>query len=808
IPSKLGRYEVMEELGKGSMGVVYLARDPLIGRLVALKTFHATHNVADDELEQFQARFLREAQSCGILNHPNIVTIHDIVVPADGGDVFIAMEYVRGTNLKQLLHRSGQPALEFTSEIIGQIASALDYAHSKGVVHRDIKPANILLTADNEVKITDFGIALLNTSNLTQAGQMLGTPNYMAPEQVRGEEVGHHADIFSLGVVLYEMLTRRKPFPGDNLTAVTYRIVNEAFEPPERYIGALLPGLRSVLERAMAKAPSDRYQRAGELGEDLRRVLPVTVKTGVGEQTQDLMAETMASVISAPPENFELPEVSPPPPDPPGTSDTRPSEAGSSEAESSEAESSEVGPSESGSSDGQPDVAVSGTDILPAADPDSLEPPALPDLPPPPAIDGAGKSPSSRRAGASSAGASSSAPSSAADEILRSISDPSSSPRAFGGSKEDDFDDSGTAPPANAPPVSATASLPGGLGGRRSLLLAGAVAVVAVILLVLVINGLRGGGPDPEEAYAAQRSQAEQTLEQLMAEGAALLQQDRVDEAEERFAEAAELAEQRRNVVRGEYRDLLAEENRDRAALRATELESLTGVLEVSARQREEADQRRLALHISQTRQSLVMDRLEEARAALDEERYGDAFRAAQAVLEADPSRAEAYDVLAAVQPELSVSQPEPTTRRVAPPPPPPPPPPEPQSTEPVTTTAQLPPPPSRPAVNHATLWVELISDLPKGVLLIYINEDQLMRESFRFTEKSGGFFSRSKSYTGHLERSFKVDTGTNSLKVYVSGARNRPTEVEQLDANFPAGSERRLILQVDEDGNLNASLR
>jgi tetratricopeptide (TPR) repeat protein len=332
------------------------------------------------------------------------------------------------------------------------------------------------------------------------------------------------------------------------------------------------------------------------------------------------------------------------------------------------------------------------------------------------------------------------------------------------------------------------------------------VAVVAVILLVLLINGLRDGGPDPEEAYAAQRSQTEQTLEQLMAEGAALLQQDRLDEAEERFAEAAALAEQRRESVRGEYRDLLAEERRDRAALRAAELESLTGVLEVSARQREESDQRRLALQISQTRQRLVTDRLEEAQTALDEERYGDALRAAQAVLEVDPSRAEAYDVLAAVQPELAVARPQPTPRQ-APPPPPPPPPVEPEPVEPVTTTAQL-PPPSRPAVNHATLWVELISDLPKGVLLIYINEDQLMRESFRFTEKSGGFFSRSKSYTGHLERSFKVDTGTNSLKVYVSGARNRPTEVEQLDANFPAGSERRLILRVDEDGNLNASLR
>ena len=184
-PQKLGRYEVLEEIGKGAMGVVYLARDPLIGRLVALKTFRVGFSTRDQELQQFRSRFGREAQSAGILSHPNIVTIHDVVDDGADGICFIAMEYVKGTNLTQLLQRPEPFTTEFLVEIVSQIAEALDYAHSRGVVHRDIKPANILITPDEKVKITDFGIARLDTSNLTMEGQLLGTPNYMAPAQIQ-----------------------------------------------------------------------------------------------------------------------------------------------------------------------------------------------------------------------------------------------------------------------------------------------------------------------------------------------------------------------------------------------------------------------------------------------------------------------------------------------------------------------------------------------------------------------------------------------------------------------------------------------
>jgi serine/threonine-protein kinase len=271
-PTRLGRYEILDELGKGAAGVVYLARDPLIGRLVALKTFRIGYSVKDHELQQFRARFIREAQSAGILSHPNIVTIHDVVEESDDGMAFIAMEYVRGTNLKQLLQGGSPLDLAFAHDIVRQVGEALDYAHSKGVVHRDVKPANIIITADNRVKITDFGIARIDTSNLTQEGQLLGTPNYMAPEQIMGREVDHRADLFSLGVVLYEMLTRHKPFSGENLTVVSHRIVYDQFTPPRQYVRELPPGVEAILNKALAKDPAERYQRGRDLADDLRRV--------------------------------------------------------------------------------------------------------------------------------------------------------------------------------------------------------------------------------------------------------------------------------------------------------------------------------------------------------------------------------------------------------------------------------------------------------------------------------------------------------------------------------------------------------
>ena len=268
---KLGRYEIVGELGKGAMGQVYLAKDPLIGRQLALKTFRLGFSAKDADRAQFKARFLREAQSAGILSHPNIVTIHD-VVEDQSGDFFIAMEYVKGTDLKQLMQRQGRLDVKFVLDIIAQIADGLDYAHQKGVIHRDIKPANIILTADKQAKITDFGIARVEQSNLTVEGQLLGTPNYMAPEQIQGREVDHRADLFSLGVMLYEMVTGKKPFQGDNLTMVTHRIVYDAFTPPSQLVAGLPDRLGAVLDKALEKDANRRYASGSEMARDLRAV--------------------------------------------------------------------------------------------------------------------------------------------------------------------------------------------------------------------------------------------------------------------------------------------------------------------------------------------------------------------------------------------------------------------------------------------------------------------------------------------------------------------------------------------------------
>jgi predicted Ser/Thr protein kinase/tetratricopeptide (TPR) repeat protein len=271
---KLGRYEVVRELGKGAMGIVYLAKDPLIGRLVALKTIRPASHADDDETREFQQRFMREAQAAGILNHPNIVTVHDIGQDQESGMSFIAMEYVEGQNFKDVLAQGRALSFEEIGEIVAQVADAIDFAHAKGIVHRDVKPANIILIEGNRAKITDFGIAKIASSggNLTSTGQFLGTPNYMAPEQIKGSAVDGRTDIFSLGIVFYEALTHRKPFGGDSLTTISYRIVHEAFQPLHEINPRIPDGFEEIAAKSLAKDPARRYQRAREMAIEIRAV--------------------------------------------------------------------------------------------------------------------------------------------------------------------------------------------------------------------------------------------------------------------------------------------------------------------------------------------------------------------------------------------------------------------------------------------------------------------------------------------------------------------------------------------------------
>lgn len=272
---KLGRYEVVRELGKGAMGIVYLAKDPLIGRLVALKTIRPAAHSDDDETKEFQQRFIREAQAAGILNHPAIVTVHDIGQDEASGVSFIAMEYVEGQNLKEVLQQGRALSFEQIGDIVAQVGEALDFAHSKGIIHRDVKPANIILIEGMRAKITDFGIAKIASggANLTSTGQFLGTPNYMAPEQIKGTPVDGRTDLFSLGICLYELLTRRKPFGGDSLTSISYKIVHEPF-PPLHEINPQIPdGFEEIVAKCLAKDPARRYQRGKDLANALRAVM-------------------------------------------------------------------------------------------------------------------------------------------------------------------------------------------------------------------------------------------------------------------------------------------------------------------------------------------------------------------------------------------------------------------------------------------------------------------------------------------------------------------------------------------------------
>jgi serine/threonine protein kinase len=272
---KLGRYEIVRELGKGAMGIVYLAKDPLIGRLVALKTIRPSAHADDEDTREFQARFVREAQAAGILNHPSIVTVHDIGVDEPTGVSFIAMEYVEGQNLKEVLSAGRPLSFEQAADIIAQVAEGLDFAHAKGIVHRDVKPANIILLEGNRAKITDFGIAKITSgaANLTTTGQFLGTPNYMAPEQIKGTPVDGRSDIFSLGICLYECLTHRKPFGGDSLTSISYKIVHEPFPPLQDANPTIPDGFADVVGLCLAKDPVKRYQRGKDMANALRAVI-------------------------------------------------------------------------------------------------------------------------------------------------------------------------------------------------------------------------------------------------------------------------------------------------------------------------------------------------------------------------------------------------------------------------------------------------------------------------------------------------------------------------------------------------------
>jgi eukaryotic-like serine/threonine-protein kinase len=275
---QLGRYEVISELGQGAMGVVYKARDPLIDRVVAIKTINL--GMAQEEMDEYEGRFYQEARAAGRLNHPNIVTIYD--VGKSGEIAYIAMEFLEGCELRDLMRDNGRLPVDQVLDIVAQVASGLAYAHEHEIVHRDIKPSNIMVIQDGHVKITDFGIARMASSAVrTQTGMVLGSPKYMSPEQVLGKTIDQRSDIFSLGVMLYEMLTGESPFMGENVNAIMFQTLNTTPVAPAKLNSRVPDMLNFIVAKALAKELDDRYQNAKDFATDLRAcrdTLPRTVQ--------------------------------------------------------------------------------------------------------------------------------------------------------------------------------------------------------------------------------------------------------------------------------------------------------------------------------------------------------------------------------------------------------------------------------------------------------------------------------------------------------------------------------------------------
>jgi len=270
---KIGRYVLESEIGRGAMGVVYLARDPRLNRQVAVKTYSLPKGLDDERLREYHARFLREAQAAASLSHPGIVVIYDAGDDPKLGLPFIAMEYVPGRSLRQLLEKGGRIAPRWAFRLGTVLADALRVAHEAGIIHRDIKPANVLLrTPDGAAKIADFGVARLTTSDLTSTGASLGSPAYMSPEQIRGGVVDGRSDLFSLATLLYEALCGKRPFTGDDLASLTYSIAHEVPIPISRRARDLPPGLDEFFEQALAKNPDHRFADGGVFREALAEI--------------------------------------------------------------------------------------------------------------------------------------------------------------------------------------------------------------------------------------------------------------------------------------------------------------------------------------------------------------------------------------------------------------------------------------------------------------------------------------------------------------------------------------------------------
>lgn len=710
IPQKLGRYHVIEELGKGAMGLVYLGEDPIIGRQLALKTFRVGLSAKDAELEQFRARFLREAQSAGRLAHPNIVTIHDVV--EEGGEFVIAMEYIKGTDLKHLMQRQERLDVRFVVDIVAQIADGLDYAHSKGVVHRDIKPANIIITAEKVAKITDFGIARVDQSNLTVEGQLLGTPNYMAPEQIQGKEVDHRADLFSLGVMLYEMVTGKKPFAGENLTVVTHRIVYEAFVSPDRLVPGLPPRLLQTLDKALQKEPNQRYARGADMARDLRAVF----------SNSDSSPRLDASIASF------LNDVDAALASPAFGNGTAPNFGGT------------MGPGM-----GPGTLGPGAAPGLGTLGPGSPQPGAgnaqlggtL--MGPPPAFPGGTLGPGSAL------------PSPAAAPPGTGVYPPATGvypPGSFQGR-------GGHYPPQPVAPPAA----------KKNGLLIGIGVGVALLLLASLAYLFLRKPPAPVETTTGVTQAVESEALKLIAEARELLNQGESGKA---F---------------GVLERALALEPGNQEARRL--LEQAQRLMLESGAQRDDAQ---------------IRDQLARAEAALQTRDYDRAFAIASQILSVDPQNERALRVKNDADDGRRRRDGEKSRiqdRLLNP-------------VESGSNPAEAPPASTQPTpakVQDAKIKIEFASELPEGIINVWVGSKKILSETFDFG-KGGGLFRRGKG-SGSLSSENTMPAGQVRIRVYVVGkvGGESKTLSKELNTVIEGGSSHLLRIQVTAEGTLSANL-
>jgi len=704
---RYGRYEVIEPLADGAMGSIYLATDPNTGSIVAIKTLKPDGG-SDGAANELDA-ILREAQVAKLLSHPNIVTVHE-VVEADGGDPpFVVMEYVQGTNLSALLTAGMPLPMDFALSVTSQVAAAMDHAHLKGVVHGDIKPGNILISDDETARLIDFGIAhLAANGGESLDSPAMGTPRYAAPEQAQGKEIGRRADVFSLGVVAYEMLTGLPAFSGENSAEVTWKIARGMMDRLPSEIDELSPQVQCVLAQALHVDPAGRFASAGEFASALLGA-----------------ADPVAQAQPQPDPRLEPgPEVTEQDRDQVSTQDLSELAPASGQA----AVSPESGP-------GSEVSDRSGEDVLSLPDLDSTSVPATPAI-----------------------------------EESEAESGPVPENGTFG-----TMDRDRSWPELLRQLRSALDRLLLDLDWRRTALVAGATLVAALLFGLLTIWLAHPGDFDNLGSSAEHRLR--QRVVPLLKEGRRLLQEGEPAIAARVFSRAEDIAphlegviEQRkqaeRQVLRQEQRLLDEEEfavlfEEGTRALRAGRFDKATQVA-----------QRLLEIDPENPDALELAHRIKNSRAEARRRAQADKTRQAAETESAVPSPR-------AVEP-IRATTVSPRTQSAS----------EPQTQE------------SRP--DWSRLKVDLFSYLPKGVVTVYADDDQILLQPFRFTEKGRLFLK--KGTAGRLEAEQRLSAGDTEFRIYVS-SEGKETQIVNLPVSLEGGETHVLRIIVAENGSTSAQL-